>query len=84
LLAVKLPRVRLSPVEGTYLAWLDLREYGLDNMEIMRRTQRLGLLLTDGTFFGQQAGEGFMRLNFGCPHKNITEAVTRLKKALED
>lgn len=84
LLAENLPRVKMSPVEGTYLAWLDLREYGLDNQEIMRRTQRVGLLLTEGTFFGRQAGEGFMRLNFGCPHKNITEAVTRLKKALED
>ena len=84
LLAENLPRVKMSPVEGTYLAWLDLREYGLDNQEIMRRTQRVGLALTDGTFFGRQAGEGFMRLNFGCPHKNITEAVARLKKALED
>ncbi len=83
LLAKHLPKVKLSPVEGTYLAWLDLRAYGLDNITIMRRTQRLGLLLTDGTFFGRQAGEGFMRLNFGCPHKNITEAVTRLTRALE-
>lgn len=83
LLEKHLPKVKLSPVEGTYLAWLDLREYGLGNAEIMRRTQRIGLALTDGTFFGRQAGEGFMRLNFGCPHKNITEAVTRLKRALE-
>ncbi len=83
LLAKHLPKVILSPVEGTYLAWLDLRAYGLGNQEIMRRTQRIGLALTDGTFFGEQAGEGFMRLNFGCPHKNITEAVTRLTRALE-
>ncbi len=83
LLAEELPRVRLSPVEGTYLAWLDLREYGISNEEIMRRTQKIGLALTDGAFFGKQAGEGFMRLNFGCPHKHITEAVARLKRALE-
>ncbi len=83
LLAKHLPKVKMSPVEGTYLAWLDLREYGHSNKEIMQRTQRLGLMLTDGTFFGKHAGEGFMRLNFGCPHRNIAEAVTRLKRALE-
>jgi len=83
LLAQKLSRVKLSPVEGTYLAWLDMREYGFSNQEIMERTERTGLILTEGHFFGVQAGEGFMRLNFGCPHKNITEAVTRLKRALE-
>ena len=83
LLARHLPKVRMSPVEGTYLAWLDLREYGLANKEIMKRAGRTGLMLTDGAFFGKQAGEGFMRLNFGCPHRNITEAVARLKRALE-
>ena len=49
----------------------------------MKRTGRTGLMLTDGAFFGKQVGEGFMRLNFGCPHRNITEAVARLKRALE-
>ncbi len=79
----KLPRVKLSPVEGTYLAWLDMLDYGLSNREIRDRTRRTGLMLTDGAFFGKEAGEGFMRLNFGCPHRNITEAVARLKRALE-
>ena len=82
--AKKLPRARLTPIEGTYLAWLDLRAYGLTNQQITRRTHKLGLALTDGLFFGKKVGEGFMRLNFGCPHKNIVEAVDRLRKALED
>ncbi len=83
LIAKKLPRAKLSPIEGTYLAWLDLRDYGLSNREITRLTHLHGLALTDGVFFGKKAGEGFMRLNFGCPHKNITEAVNRLARALE-
>lgn len=83
LLLKHLPKVKLSPVEGTYLAWLDMRAYGLANCEIMERTRRMGLMLTDGISFGKEAGEGFMRLNFGCPHRNVTEAVARLKRALE-
>lgn len=80
----KLKKAKLTPIEGTYLAWLDVRAYQLTNKEITRRIQQQGLVLTDGVFFGAEAGEGFMRLNFGCPHKNITEAVCRLQKALED
>lgn len=83
LIAKHLPKVKMTPVEGTYLAWLDMRAYGLSNLRIMERTRRVGLMLTDGTFFGKEAGEGFVRLNFGCPHRNITEAVARLKRALE-
>ena len=83
LIANKLPKTKLSPIEGTYLAWLDLREYGLSNREITCLTHRHGLALTDGVFFGKKAGEGFMRLNFGCPHRNIAEAVNRLARALE-
>jgi cystathionine beta-lyase len=79
----KLPRVKLPPIEGTYLAWLDLRDYGLSCDALTERATKAGLALTEGTFFGKEAGEGFMRLNFGCPHKNITEAVVRLKRALE-
>jgi len=81
--AQKLKKAKLAPIEGTYLAWLDLRAYGMTNQEIMERAHKRGLAMTDGIFFGKKAGEGFMRLNFGCPHKNITEAVDRLARALE-
>lgn len=84
LVAEKLKKAKLAPIEGTYLAWLDLRAYGFSNQEIMARAHKRGLAMTDGIFFGKKDGEGFMRLNFGCPHKNITEAVDRLQKALED
>ena len=82
-LAAALPKVRLTPVEGTFLAWLDMRAYGLSNRELARRLLAENLMLTDGTFFGQAAGEGFMRLNFGCPHRYITEGLARLERALE-
>ncbi len=82
-LAQNLPKIGVSPIEGTFLAWLDVRAYGLSNAEVTKRTHREGLVLTDGAFFGKEAGEGYMRFNFGCPHKNIAEGVLRLKRALE-
>ena len=40
------------------------------------------MVFTGGTFFGEEAGEGFLRINIACPRSSIGEAVRRLKKAL--
>ena len=80
--AEKLPRAVLTPLEATYLAWLDLRAWGYDNAELMRRTEQAGVIFTGGAFFGE-AGDGFLRVNLGCPTEHVREAVARLAKALE-
>ncbi len=77
-----LPDALLTPVEATYLAWLDLRAWGFSCEELAKRTAAAGVVFTGGTFFGD-AGEGFLRINFACPRRNIREALLRLKKALE-
>ena len=77
-----LPRAVLTPVEATYLGWLDLRAWGFDCEELAKRTAAAGVVFTGGTFFGD-CGEGFLRVNFACPRKYVTEAVRRLKLALD-
>ena len=77
-----LPAAVLSPMTATYLGWLDLRAWGLSEEELMQRTAGAGVLFTGGRFFGE-CGNGFLRINIGCPRRHITEAVLRLKKALE-
>ena len=81
LLKEQLPFARMSPVEATYLAWLDLRAYDGACASMERKCRQAGVALTSGTFFGPE-GEGFMRLNFGCPAPQLTEGVKRLKAAL--
>ena len=78
-----LPRARLSPVEATYLGWLDLRAYGLSCDELRIRCAREGVAFTGGTFFGPE-GEGFLRVNFGCPRRQLTAGMDRLRRALEE
>lgn len=80
--ARELPRAVLSPMEGTYLGWLDLRAWGCTCAELESRTERAGVVFTGGTFFGEEAGEGFLRINIACPARNIPEAIRRLKAAL--
>lgn len=78
-LADNLPKVIMSPCQGTYLAWLDFREYNLTDdklMEILR--DKAGVALNPGPSFGSE-GSGFMRLNFACPRAVLQEALTRIK-----
>ena len=38
--------------------------------------------LNDGAWFGA-GGEGFVRLNFGCPRATLAEALERMAGALQ-
>jgi len=77
----ELPGITLAKPEGTYLAWLDCREAGIERnpFEFFLREARVAL--SDGAAFGP-GGEGFVRLNFGCPRATLVEALARMKKAL--
>ena len=73
----------MTDLEGTYLVWLDFREIGLsvDELEDLI-IYKAGLWLDSGKIFGK-AGEGFQRINVACPRATLTEALERIKKALE-
>lgn len=74
------PNVILSPIEATYLAWIDCRERGLDDPATL--FERYGVGLHDGRIFG--APPGFVRLNFGCTRALLDEALERMSRALEN
>jgi cystathionine beta-lyase len=77
----ELPGVNMASPEGTYLAWLDCRQaaVGGDPFKFFLEKAQVGL--NDGKDFGR-GGEGFVRLNFGCPRSMLTEALQRMKQAL--
>lgn len=76
-----LPELRVTCAEGTYLAWLDFRETGLQNpYQHLLDQGKVGLI--NGKEFGH-GGEGFLRLNFGCPRPLLKESIARIRKALD-
>ena len=81
-LARQLPCAVMTPQEATYLAWLDMRAYGLTSDQLMRRAYDHGVAFSSGTIFDPQLGEGFLRFNFACPHAQTREAVSRLARAV--
>ena len=66
-----------TPVEGTYLAWLDVSALRLPNPAACFEAHGLGL--SDGKDFG---APGFLRFNFGCPRSLLEEGIDRLRQAV--
>lgn len=79
----RMPRVKLKHPQGTFIFWLDFRDYGLSAQELQRvLTEKAGVALNPGISFGRQ-GEGFARLNIGCPMAQLEEGLSRIFKAFE-
>jgi cysteine-S-conjugate beta-lyase len=74
----RLPGIRMTHVEATYLAWIDARELGLEQPQA--HFEKHGIGLSDGGDFG---APGWLRLNFGCPATTLDEALSRLAAACE-
>lgn len=78
LLAEQLPEIGYTVPEGTYIGWLDCRELGLEAPADFFR-ERAGVSLTDGVDCGSP---GFVRLIFATPRAILTDAVTRMGRAV--
>jgi cystathionine beta-lyase len=79
----ELPIIEMTPVEGTYLAWLDCRKAipeGANPYQLFLEQGRIAF--NDGASFGK-GGQGFVRLNFGCPRSMLEEALERMRIVLQ-
>lgn len=82
-MAKEFPAVRITPLEGTYLLWMDFNPLGIDYLELARiLREEAQLFFDDGHIFGEQ-GRGFERWNLACPTRYITEGLDRMKAALD-
>ena len=77
----RLPGLTMTKPEATFLAWLDCRNANLPSNPAQFFLKYGRVALNDGKKFGP-GGEGFVRLNFGCPHSLLVEGLERLAAAL--
>jgi len=77
----ELPGIEMVAPEATYLAWMDCRRSGITGSPQEFFLERARVALHDGAWFGTR-GDGFVRLNFGCPRSTLAEALERMKAAL--
>ncbi len=73
----KIGGMSMNKVEATYLAWIDCR--ALDLPDACRFFEDAGVGMSNGKLF---RGDGYLRLNYGCPRALLEEALNRIVRAL--
>ena len=77
------PGISIQKPDSTYLLWVDYRDTGLSEEEMMDRLLNKGrLALEPGTKYGE-AGRGFLRMNVATPRAIVEEGVDRFIKAMQ-
>ena len=75
----ELPRLRVTELEGTYLAWVWHGDYPYTSAEVEQKLlHELHVRVSAGTFYGDE-GEGYMRVNLACPRGQLEEGLRRMK-----
>jgi cystathionine beta-lyase len=77
-----MPKIKVTPLEATYLMWLDCRALGMEQKALVDALLAEHVKVNDGTIFGKE-GDGFIRLNIGCPRSQIMAALEQMKTVLE-
>ncbi len=82
-LADELPEAVMSPLEGTYLAWVNLSSYVKpEDMKLVVQDMA-GLAVDYGEWFGGSAYAPFIRINLATGRENIKLAAEKLCAAVK-
>lgn len=76
------PELKWRMPQATYLAWIDLRPLQIDDrqlQEVLIKQQKVAIM--PGYTYGEE-GNGFIRLNAGCPRVKLEQGVERLIAAI--
>lgn len=76
------PELKWAMPQATYLAWIDLRPLNIDDRELqdaLIKQQKVAIM--PGYTYGKE-GDGFIRLNAGCPRMKLEQGVERLIAAI--
>ena len=76
-----LPKIKVIRPESTFLVWLDCRETNMNDDDLNKfflHKAKVGM--NPGIMFGT-GGEGFMRMNIGCPATTLIKGLDQIKEA---
>ncbi len=69
--------VYVAPLEGTYLAWVDVSTFGLTGETAAERLARVGIVVADGGVYGEE-GKDYLRINLACSREQLEEGLSRM------
>jgi len=81
-LTTRMPKVKIMKPEATFLVWLDFSAYNLTEIQLGKILINGGVALNNGTKFGT-GGDGYFRLNFGCPRAILEEGLVKMEQAFD-
>ena len=81
--AKELPDVVVSSLEGTYLAWIDMRNYVKPEEMTQFMQDTCGLAFDYGDWFGGEEFAGFIRMNLATSKENVELAMQRIVENLK-
>ncbi|WP_105903398.1 MalY/PatB family protein [Vibrio gangliei] len=77
------PQLNYQVPQGTYLAWIDLKPLNIDMDELQRiLIEEHKVAIMRGDTYGQE-GEGYVRLNVGCPRSKVATGLKALITAIK-
>ena len=81
--AREMPKLKVSRLEGTYLVWVDHSALGISTEALFNRLlNKAHVWVSPGTMYGQQTGEGYIRINIACPRSQLMEALERMTQII--
>lgn len=73
-----LPRCVVTPLEGTYLAWVNVAASGMTGKQVEEKLVELARVrLNAGDMYGP-GGADFLRFNLACPRALLADALQRI------
>ncbi|RKX65229.1 pyridoxal phosphate-dependent aminotransferase [candidate division TA06 bacterium] len=69
--------------EGTFYAFVNIKKLGMNSIEASEYLlEKAKIATVPGVEYGT-SGEGYLRISFGLPEKDLIEVIERLQKALK-
>jgi len=82
--AKEVPNYEVLKLEGTYLAWIDIRKSGLTANALTEKLLREGKVqVNSGVIYSKNDGEGYIRINLACPRATLQEGLKRIVNVLK-
>lgn len=82
--AKEVPSYEVLKLEGTYLAWVDIRKSGLTANALTEKLLREGKVqVNSGVIYSKNDGEGYIRINLACPRATLQEGLKRIVDVLK-
>lgn len=79
-----LPEYKVTPLEGTYLAWVNCGHTGMTAKEIEDLlVDKARVRLNEGAMYGE-GGETFLRVNLACPRPVLQQVLPRIATVLKE